>query len=1022
MAFFLKTFLVFGLFVSLWEQSIAAPPSLTLNPSEFSYNATVTAVLVENCTELSNPNNILIASVNGQVRGYVNSSTVVGNRYMAFLTVYSNKASGDTLVFQIYKADTDQLLAVKTKLVFQEDGIYGTPSVPQEVQTNNRPTDLALSSLQIPEHLTPNQNLATISAKELDRDNTLSYSLVTGTNSTDNALFQAAGNQLQAKGLLNTALKDTFQIRLQVADNLGCTLEKAFSLVVDKVNDTPTNLQLTDSLFSENEPSPSIGAFIATDPDFNDSFTFSFVAGTGDADNSQFAIAGTLLSFNSIANYEAKKVYHIRCRVTDRDGLFFDKAFTLYVKDKNDPPTNIVLSNNKIFENESSTQFVAKLYSIDEDAVDKYEYTFANVGTNDNFSFTIAKDTLRANKVFDFETKSNYVVYLISTDSMGVPVTKPFVITIKDTLDIPTDIQLSNATVTENATSRTAIGILSTVDANVPVPSYVYSFVTGKGSTDNSSFTIRNDTLYTKDTLDFEVKNRYSVRVRTSLPNGMNTEKEFPLSVLDIPSTGIVLSNTRVYENEPVQQFVAKISTISQDKDDQYSYSFGNVGTNDNTNFLLSNDTLWANKVFDFESKSSYSIYITSTSLSGVPITKSFVIGIKDSLDVPTDLAISRTVIEENQPAKNLLGVLSTVDANTPPVLYTYTFVAGTGNVDSSLFQISHDSVYARQTFDAETKTNYQIRVRSTLVNKMYVEKAFSINVLNVNEPPTFTSLSHDSIPENTADSTFVGYLNSVDQDVNESFRYSFVTGTRDADNKAFALKGNSLFLVKAANFENKSFYRIQIRTTDKAGLFLDSLYTIHIVDVNEAPKIVINSYEIEELSDPGTSIGLVEVKDEDKNQTFAYTILNPDVPFSINSSTGELTLKGPIDYESKTSYDLLIKVKDSGSPILADSLTLTVNILDEIENDQLPSADLVSPNGDGSNDYWKIRNVYLYSEYTLQIYDQNSQLVYSVARNYNNDWDAKLNGQTLPNGIYYYTFKSNTDDKLFKGYITVLK
>lgn len=1023
MTFHLRKLFAAFLVVFLGHQVQAVPPTLSIQPQDYNYDLSITAVLVENCVELQNSDNLLMAYVEGQLRGYVHSSTLVGNRHMAFLTVYSNKPSGDTITFRLYNANTDKIVPVKTKLLFQDDAIYGNPSIPQEMQTNNRPTNLQLSTWLIPENGLPNNSFSTISAEDLDLDNTLSYTLVLGEGDGDNALFKTVGNQLQYSKLVNTSVKDTFMIRLSASDNFGCAVEKAFALVVDKVNDAPTGLEITDSTFFENVSGPTVGQFIPIDPDVIDRFSYALVAGDGDEDNGQFTIIDSLLLFKSTANFEAKNNYSIRVQLTDIGGLTFERVFTLYVKDKNDPPTNIVLSNNKVFENEPATQLVAKLYTVDEDTWDRYEYTFANIGTNDNFTFTISHDTLRATKVFDFETKNSYVVYLTSTDSSGVAVTKPFTITIKDTLDAPTGLEISNTTVLENAPKKTLVGVLSTVDANISLSrNYTYTLVAGKGSANNASFTIANDSLYSNEVLDFETQKDYSVRIRTSLVNGMYFEKEFAITVVDIPSTGLALSNLKVFENEPHAQFVAKISTITQDTGDAYVYTFGNVGTNDNFSFTLSRDTLWANKVFDYETKSSYLVYLTSTSRSGLSFTQSFTISILDTLDQPTDLVLEHPTIDENRPIHTFVGTLKTVDANTQPVKYDYAFATGTGDADNGKFQIVHDSLFSAEQFNFERVPNYSIRVRSTLVNQMFVEKAFVVQVVNNNEPPTYMAMNKDSVPENTPDSMYVSTFSVVDEDVVESFRYALVSGNNDTHNQQFVFKGNSLFLVRHADYEKNVSYQIRVRVTDKGGLFLDSALSIRIGDVNEPPRIVIQTYQVSELASIGTEIGIVDVKDVDRGQHHTFQLLTATSSFSIHPATGALVLSGGVDYEKTTEYAIQVKATDSGNPAIADSVFLRIQILDEIEDDNLPSADFVSPNDDGQNDVWKITNVELYKDYSLKIVDENSQLVYSVGSNYANDWDAKLHGKPIPNGVYYYVLKGNSDGKLFKGYITVLR
>jgi gliding motility-associated-like protein len=82
-------------------------------------------------------------------------------------------------------------------------------------------------------------------------------------------------------------------------------------------------------------------------------------------------------------------------------------------------------------------------------------------------------------------------------------------------------------------------------------------------------------------------------------------------------------------------------------------------------------------------------------------------------------------------------------------------------------------------------------------------------------------------------------------------------------------------------------------------------------------------------------------------------------------------------------------------------------------------SGNYVSPNNDGKNDYWQIQNVAIYQDFALEIFDQFGNTVFSKPGEYNNDWDGKLNGRSLPDGNYYYVFKSTK--KTYTGNITIV-
>jgi hypothetical protein len=87
------------------------------------------------------------AIVNGQLRGkaYVQYNYNL-QKHLAFLTVYSNQATGETVVFQIWDA-SDCLLYGETveSFPFVSDDIIGSPLEPEVIHTNN----MLLSKVQI---------------------------------------------------------------------------------------------------------------------------------------------------------------------------------------------------------------------------------------------------------------------------------------------------------------------------------------------------------------------------------------------------------------------------------------------------------------------------------------------------------------------------------------------------------------------------------------------------------------------------------------------------------------------------------------------------------------------------------------------------------------------------------------------------------------------------------------------------------------------------------------------------------
>ena len=97
----------------------------------------------------------------------------------------------------------------------------------------------------------------------------------------------------------------------------------------------------------------------------------------------------------------------------------------------------------------------------------------------------------------------------------------------------PTDISLSANSIDENKAIGTVIGNLTTTDATAG-DSFTYSLVTGDGDDDNSDFSIDGDKLKSAKKFDFESKNSYQIRIKTSDVTGLTFEKKITIKINDL--------------------------------------------------------------------------------------------------------------------------------------------------------------------------------------------------------------------------------------------------------------------------------------------------------------------------------------------------------------------------------------------------------------------------------------------------------------------------------------------------------
>jgi gliding motility-associated-like protein len=99
-----------------------------------------------------------------------------------------------------------------------------------------------------------------------------------------------------------------------------------------------------------------------------------------------------------------------------------------------------------------------------------------------------------------------------------------------------------------------------------------------------------------------------------------------------------------------------------------------------------------------------------------------------------------------------------------------------------------------------------------------------------------------------------------------------------------------------------------------------------------------------------------------------------------------------------------------------------TITIIGINNSDDLIALKAFSPNGDGVNDVFAIKNIEKYPVNELFVYNRWGTKVH-YQRNYNNTWGglARQNGKLLPVGTYYYVLILNNNKKnIIKGYVYI--
>ncbi|RYZ14354.1 MAG: gliding motility-associated C-terminal domain-containing protein [Sphingobacteriales bacterium] len=98
------------------------------------------------------------------------------------------------------------------------------------------------------------------------------------------------------------------------------------------------------------------------------------------------------------------------------------------------------------------------------------------------------------------------------------------------------------------------------------------------------------------------------------------------------------------------------------------------------------------------------------------------------------------------------------------------------------------------------------------------------------------------------------------------------------------------------------------------------------------------------------------------------------------------------------------------------NSSSITITVVNNIRT--LVVNNILTPNGDGQNDLFMIKDIELYPNNTLKVYDRLGRVVFEK-RSYQNDWGGTANGKNLNEGTLFYVI-SLSDKESLKGFIVM--
>jgi gliding motility-associated-like protein len=144
---------------------------------------------------------------------------------------------------------------------------------------------------------------------------------------------------------------------------------------------------------------------------------------------------------------------------------------------------------------------------------------------------------------------------------------------------------------------------------------------------------------------------------------------------------------------------------------------------------------------------------------------------------------------------------------------------------------------------------------------------------------------------------------------------------------------------------------------------------------------------------------------DETATITVNGVAVSNNAPASVNLNVGD----NPIT--------IVITAQDGTT-----QLTYTLVVHRSVSANAVFATNILTPNGDGKNDTWIIKDILLFPNNVVKVYDRSGRIVF-MQRGYANAWGGTLNGVPLNEDTYYYVIDLGVKDaKPINGYITILR
>lgn len=405
-----------------------------------------------------------------------------------------------------------------------------------------------------------------------------------------------------------------------------------------------------------------------------------------------------------------------------------------------------------------------------------------------------------------------------------------------------------------------------------------------------------------------------------------------------------------VLENSPPNTDVVMVTAMDQDKgvDGIIKYSIIAAMPATGLDRFMINETsglILTTTPLDREETVSYSLVIFaedmgSPSLNATTIFNVTVSDENDNLPRFVPSTIFSLSVSELASIGDIVETIRAVDPDLPSNNVVYSAVGGNG---SALFNVLFEGeIVVVDSLDADSVPNpvYTLVVTLTDYGGQTSQAEFTITVQDANDnSPQFNSTLYEAEVNENLVSAFVTQVFATDRDSSSNAKITYSISSSD-----FTINNvtGEIHTARPLDREMQEIYEFTVTATDSGTSHYSNTSTVRarVIDVNDNQPVFSKSNyagTIVENTPVGLPVVMVAASDPDagSNAAVRYKLDNNLLSlFGINSSTGQIIVEEPLDYEVLMPvHTITVIATDTGLLPLSGSATVTITILDVNDN-----------------------------------------------------------------------------------------